>query len=391
MNDSIREVLQGIASDGSAPSDDLAAGAYKRARRIGRQRMAVVAGLAVVAVAAVSVGGVALAGMNDTTEPPPAINPTTEAPTEPEETFQEDEDPDEGQGGEIDCERPASDWSGWGDSDSMRPLTELPEELYVLLGSNEMPLMQVHRYDGAGNEYVIEGETYRPRIAPDGNRYVTAMDCSGGINLLDDAAEGLASIGIDSMYCTPSWSPDSNFVTITTPSPDFDDRYLLNLETGEQTELPEEVSCSPVWSGDGQYLVDFNVAMRPDGSDRVDFPAAATWSTDSELPGLSGVSADLGRACLQMYDAEYGASGHISPWRCDKYVDTATGEELELPVATEGDVHVVFLVDGAMIVGDQVGDRLDVTLVSASGSVLDERVLDVGTWTTAQIEGYYTG
>lgn len=393
MPDSIREVLQGIAADGSAPSKDLAAGAFKRARRIGRQRMAAVAALAVVALVAGGVGGVALANMNEPVDPPPAVDPTTEEePTEPVETTEEEdsfenEGEDEYWGGE--CERPPADWSGWGDSDSMRPMTELPEELYVFLGTNQAPLRQVHRYDSDGHEYVLDNETMRVQIAPDGNRHLTAMECGSPMGQLDAADEELERVSI-STVCLPSWSPDSNFITITTPSPDADDRYLLNVATGEQTPLPEEVSCSPVWSADGEYLVDFNVAMRPDGSGRVEFPAAATWSTEEELPGLSAVSADLSRACLEMYEAEYAASGHIFPTKCDKYVDTETGAVLELPVPTQGIVQVVFLADGGMIVADHVADRLEVTLVSAAGSVLDERVLDLDHWTSASLEGYYT-
>ncbi|THV38570.1 hypothetical protein [Glycomyces buryatensis] len=384
MPDSLRELLQRLAAEGGTPPQDLTAGAMKKARVIGRRRMAAGALGAVAGLALTGIAAAALITPGDDSPPPPTNRETTEAPTN---SPTDDENEAEG-----DCGRPSTDWTGWGDSASTMELTELPEALYLELTWSDGTLTQVHRYAGGDSEYVLEGESMGFSVAPDGNRYATTPMCGMAIATIGENAAAITGLGIDSLFCSPTWAPDSNSVAITVPSPEYDEGYLLDLATGEQTDLPEEVSCSPRWSAGGEYLVngEGTVAMRTDGSDRTELAGASTWTSDETFSGLSAISADLGRACLQFDDAELASSGHIDPWRCDRLVDTASGDAIGLPVDTQEN-QVVFLADGGMIVSGRSGEDITVSLMDADMSLLDSRTLDAQDASTTRLMGYYTG
>lgn len=379
MPDSLRDLLRQRAAESGGPAAGLAEGSLRKARGIARRRFAAVA---VGAAAGLAIAGMAAGSLilpDDTA--PPADGPTSAATDEPDEDSTTDET--------ADCGRPGEGWSGWGDSDSIGPMTELPEALYVHFGWEGGPLTQTWRYDDEGSDYVIESEGASILGAPDGNRYLVMSLCGSWFQMLDESSPDLEDVGVDYMYCDPVWSPDSNSVVLTTPTPEYDDRYLLDLATGEQTDLPEEVSCQPRWSGDGEYLVssDGSVAMRPDGTGRTELTPASTG--EGQVASLSSISADLTRACFQIDDDEDAAAGHISARRCDRYVDTSTGDELSLPGGAEGS-QVVFLADGAMIVSELTGEGVEISLFDGGGRLLDERVLDHRDARSAILTGYYT-
>ncbi|MEV3937042.1 hypothetical protein AB0K52_13830 [Glycomyces sp. NPDC049804] len=382
MPDSIREVLQGIA-EGGAPERDLAAGAYRKARSMARRRLAV----AVAVVAGLAAAGGATAALVDrdrAEELPPADGPTaseTATPSDPETTATETG---------AACSVPEG-WSGWGPSGSMGDLTAIPDGLVFEVSQDDISSEPTFfRFEGEeGNEVLRDGEYH---MAPDGNRFAVggAEACAGSLASL--TGDNLDELGVFTVQCAPSWSPDSDRVVLNLADAESTGAYLLDVATGEvSTDLPEEVGCSPRWSADGEYLVssDGSVAMRPDGSGRVELEGAAAWSGDDGFTGLSSISADLSRACLQYDDEGTAAAGHTRAARCDRYVDTATGEVLDLPVDA-GQPNAVFLADGSMIVCDDRYGEIVVTLVDADGTVLDTRTLPgQGTGGTI-LRGYYT-
>jgi hypothetical protein len=383
MPDSIREVLQGIAGDG-APERDLAAGAYRKARSMARRRLAAVA---VAAIAGLAMAGGATAALVDrdrADELPPTGDPTvsgTATPSDPETTPTET--------GSA-CGVP-EDWSGWGPSGSMGELTAIPDGLVFEVSQDDVSSQPTFfRFEGEeGSEVLRDGEYH---MAPDGNRFAVggAEECAGSLASL--TGDKIDELGVFTVQCAPSWSPDSDRVVLNLADAESTGAYLLDVATGEAvSDLPEEVGCSPRWSADGEYLVssDGSVAMRPDGSGRVELAGAAVWSADDGFTGLSSISADLSRACLQYDDGETGAAGHTRAARCDRYVDTATGEVLDLPVDAERP-NAVFLADGSMIVCDDRYGQIVLTLVDADGTVLDTRTLPgQGTGGTI-LRGYFT-
>ncbi|MDA1360006.1 hypothetical protein O1R50_10245 [Glycomyces luteolus] len=384
MPDSIREVLQGIAGD-DGPSRDLAAGAYRRARSIGRRRFAAVA---VAVVAGLAMAGGATAAIVDrdgVEEPPPAIDPTDAATTPQEVT-------PTGTEGHETCGVPDG-WTGWGPSDSMGDLDALPDGLVFEVrqdGASADPALV--RFEGEEPSPVM-GEGGEYYLAPDGSRFAVggASECAGTLaTLTGDKIDG---VPVFTVQCFPSWSPDSDRVVLNMADAESTGTYLLDVATGAaSSEVPEEVGCSPRWSADGEYLVsaDGSVAMRPDGSGRVELEGAAAWNADEEFTGLSSVSADLSRACLQYDDAETAQPGHTQANRCDRFVDTATGDELELPVEADNP-NVVFLANGWMIVCDDQYGQIVLSLVDTEGNVADTRTLPGQSSGGTILRGYYVG
>jgi hypothetical protein len=82
----------------------------------------------------------------------------------------------------------------------------------------------------------------------------------------------------------------------------------------------------------------------------------------------TGMSADRGEACVQVVDAE---EGDLDTWRCDLYLDTETGEELELPVSGDGDEQVIFLDEGSMLILVKTAAKTTQYLVDPEGTVVE--------------------
>lgn len=385
MPDSIREVLQGIA-DGEPPSRDLAAGAYRRARSIARRRMATIAVTVVIGLAMAGGATAAIVDRGQAEELRPADDPTVQTTqTTPDET----EATPTGSEEEGPC---GASWSGWGASGSMTDLDALPDGLVFEVsqdGASEEPIFV--RFEGEEPVTVLQNDG-EYHVAPDGSRFAVGgpSECEGTLaTLTGDKVDGLA---VFTTQCKPSWAPDSDRVVLNAADAESTGAYLLDTATGATSfEVPEEVGCSPRWSADGEFLVsaDGAVAVRPDGSDRTELAGAAAWNEDEEFTGLSSVSADLSRACLQYDEPEVAQSGHAQANRCDRYVDTATGEELELPVAAENP-NVVFLADGSMIVCDDQYGQIALTLVGPDGATADTLQLPGQSAGGTILRGYYT-
>ncbi|WP_051704625.1 hypothetical protein [Glycomyces sp. NRRL B-16210] len=396
MPDSIRELLQGIAGDEPGPSADLAAGAFKRARTIGRRRMAAAVVGAVTALALASVGAAALIDPDAAPEPAPAVTSATDAsptdvssPSEPVETTAESSAP-ETDSTDHGCGS-LDGWDGWGASEASAPLQSLPEVLYFEVRDDGMDSPSIVRFDDDGHEYVLDGNDGYA-LAPNGDRYATSAggECAMFLATLGGTGAEVPELGTFGPRCEPYWSPDSNRVVLNAPADDEGEGgFLLDVTTGESFALPAEVGCSPRWSADGEYLVsaDLSVAMRPDGSGRV--ALGGVWTDAEDFTGLSAISADLGRACLQM-DESPVPPDPADANRCDLYVDLRTGVELELPVATQS-AQVVFLEDGSMIVTDDQYGTVVVSLVGEDGTVLDERTLPGLSSGGTYLRGYHTG
>lgn len=387
MPDSIRDLLQGIAGGEPAPSTDLAAGAYRRARRIARRRFAAAAIAAVTGLALASVTTAALVNADDFRDTPPAVEHPPSADTTPAPT----ETTTEGEQSGGACNAPVA-WDGWGDSASIRPLERLPETLYFELRPEDGSVSpQIVRLVGEETSSPVIEDAYGHYLAPDGERYAVANDgCDGS---LANVEEGVAidGLGIFATYCEPVWSPDSNLVVLNRPDPANEDAYLMDTATGEVIDLPIEVGCASRWSADGEYLVsaDGGTAMRPDGTGAVALAGLGEWTQDPRFVGVSSISADLSLACLQFADAEGEVTGHAQAVRCDRFVDTGSGEELPLPIDVH-DPQVVFLPDGSTIVSDDRVEEVEVSLLGPDGNVRDSRVFAEQSPGEVILRGYFT-
>lgn len=398
MPESIRTLLHDIGGDGPGPSRDLAAGALHRARSIGRRRFAAGAIGAVTALALAGAGTAGLINGRDAERTPPAGDPTTvEDSTTGESTENTIEQPTmeldaEGVDGDeeitTECGLRPQDWADRGfefpamdGSFTIRTLDEIPPNpIYLLADSADGPGSWRINDDGSAQSIDAGGE-YEYHVAPDANR-VIAVNRGDGCGAAyveigyDSANPNLSAFSVEPVHCPIRWSPDSDKVLFNEPVGFEDPKgYMLNVATGELTEVAQEVSCGGgVWLPDSEHVWAGGSVMRPDGSDAVPVPGLA----DGEVGGdemwwPTGMSADRGEFCAQEYLEEEGDVK--DPWKCDFYVDAETGEPLELPVSGDGDEHVVFLDDGQMLILVEDAGVKTQYLVDPDGNVVDEREL----------------
>ncbi|MEU5873243.1 hypothetical protein AB0A73_17035 [Glycomyces sp. NPDC047369] len=373
MPESIRSLLHDIGDDHAEPERDLAAGAYRKARSMTRKRMA--AGAAGVAAALAIAGTGTAAWLGDERDPGPG-------PAEDQTTVTEDVTTTEEEvAGESSCTVSVEDWDGLdftfparGDSGTAGPLTALPEGM-LFRGANADEVEVTYAVvDGAAQALDEEGDyLYEP--APDGSRAiaVSRADWCGAAyqELGDSELEAVPVFSMDTVACPITWSPDSNRVVFTEMGGSAEARsYVLDVSTGELTDLPAELYCTAKWLPDSEHLWDGQgTVMRYDGTDPVEVEPLS----DSEPLLAAGMSADMGEACL------HRTEGDGVGWRCDEYIDMATGEQLELPVVGAADEdemrQVEFLEDGSMIIVEQTPSEATAYLVGADGELLDEMAL----------------
>ncbi len=390
MTENLRDLLRQRAAESGGAPPGLTEGALAKARSLGRRRFA--AG-AVGAVAGVAVAGMALAALiapDEGAYTPPTEETATPAPTT------EPPPPDESTGAAAaNCDdggmRP-SEWDdrgfSWPDldrSDAPAPPETIPDRLYFYVSEMHHPRTELLEGDAAE---AIDGGEHDPahRLAPNGARALVSAPESDGkrcewsyLDLTDPDAEPVAAFTADPS-CPPSWSPDANRVVIAEPATVQDpESYVFDLTTGERTPLPEGVGCSPVWTPDGRHLVGEGAAVRPDGSGRIELEGLAAWSDAPGVLGLESVSSDLSRACLFVHETDTEGKEFDL---CGKYIDTATGAELELPVEAESH-HVVFLTDGSMLLTGMSGADATLYLVGPAGAIVDQRPLP---WTGPLVE-----
>ncbi|WP_026922183.1 hypothetical protein [Glycomyces arizonensis] len=391
MSETFRDLLRRRAADAGGAPGGLTEGALSKAEAIGRRRLAAAAAGAVCGMAIAGVAVAALIAPDGSAPAPPAVErttidaPTPDEPTPAEPTGAMPEAPDCG------GMRP-SEWDErgftWPDLEpSETPVPEaIPQRLYFLVGEMHSPYTALLEGDVVTSLNGGEGDALL-EPAPNGERaLISGTGASGSwcewsyADLTEPDAEPLAAFTADP-ECPPSWSPDSNRVVIAEPASTEDaESYVFDLTTGERLPLPEGVGCSPVWTPDGQYLVGEGSAVRPDGSGRIDLPGLARWTRDPDVRGLESVSADLSRACLFIQEKDNADIRSFD--RCGKYIDTATGDELELPV-DEAIGQVVFLPDGSMLVTGMTGASATLYLVDEAGDVADQRPLP---WTEDTVE-----
>ncbi|HEY1095134.1 MAG TPA: hypothetical protein VGE61_10555 [Glycomyces sp.] len=391
MPESIRSLLHDIANEGSEPTRDLAAGAYRRARGITRRRIA--AG-AVGVVTALALAGAGTAGLIRHQDPglPPAENPTT---TREDSTTPEDEtDEGTGQG----CNIGVDDWDDQGYSFPARgdsgaaELSEIPDEtLYRSVDADgEEATVMVSGDDTS----ILDVGDYVYYPAPDGDR-VMAVDKSDGcsgvyLELHDSGFEAQPVFSFNPTACPITWSPDSNKVLFTEDAGAADAKsYVLDVSTGEVTDLPAELYCTAKWLPDSEHLWDNQgKVMRYDGTDATDVGVVG----DGGSLIAAGLSADMGEACL------HETEGDSPGWRCDRYFDLASGEELDLPVVggpTDDEVRQVeFLEDGSMLILNQTTSAATLYLVGPDGELVDELELPqelIPTDSQVELLSWFTG
>jgi hypothetical protein len=371
--ESIRSLLHDIAGEGSEPTRDLAIGAYQRARSITRRRIA--AG-AVGVVTALALAGAGTAGLNRHDDPGPS-------PAEEETT----ETTDENESLPPGCGVRPEDWDELGfafpeigESGTEITLEELPYRMNYQVQHDEYGATTWGFSDSGEVDGLDVDEDYQYVVAPDGNR-VMAIDRADGCTGLymeigfDSSVEPVVGFSIEPVHCPVAWSEDSDKLLFTEPV-GFEQpkTYVLDASTGEFTVLAEaggDLFCAGEWTPD---------------SERIWSGRTAIWNLDGtvaqELPGLeasletenwldAGISADAGEACFE----EVGdGAGDTKGRFCDVYVDTETGEELELPVGGERR-QVVFLADGSMLILSHEGDVATQYLVDPAGEVVDQRDL----------------
>jgi hypothetical protein len=380
--DSIRELLQGIAGDEPGPSRDLATGALKRARVIGRRRAAAIAAVTGLALASVATAAVINGGAD--AAPPPADDPTRvevpvqETTTPPKETEEGDEAfdcgarPDDGEGLEF-------AFQARGDSDSAAVLTAIPDRLLVQDANAEIGVTTAEVV-GQDSSRLGGEDDYRFYPAPDGDR-VLAVDREAGCSAVyteigepDFAA--LPVLPVETRQCPIAWSPDSNKVLFTEPVSYADAKtYMLDVSTGELVMLADgqgDMFCTGVWLPDSEHVWSGRTTVLAlDGTVAMELPGLAD-TREGEDWLDAGISADGGEACFQRRE-EWDGEATTGQY-CDHYVDTGTGAELDLPVDGE-ERQVVFLPGGSMLI--LVSDERPETvhLVGPDGEVVEERVL----------------
>lgn len=375
MPESIRTLLHDIGDDDPGPSRDLAAGALSRARAIGRRRFA--AG-ALGAVTALALAGAGTAGLIDDRDAEDV------SPAEEQSTVEEETDPVEGEDLATTCGVRPQDWADMGftfpaigESGTSEPLVELPDNPVYRVYDNEVGMTSARIYaDGTAEDLDVEGD-YEYHVAPDANRVIAvnrADDCGAAYIEIgfDSAIEDMPVFSVEPFHCPIEWSPDSDKLLFSEPV-GFEDpkSYVLDVVTGGLTELPEELPCGGVWLPDSEHLLFGDTVIRPDGSDAVQLPGLAD-AGDEGTWWPTGISADRGEVCVHQVDPE---EGDLDTWRCDRYLDAETGDELELPVSGDGDEHVVFLDDGSMLILVKTAAKTTQYLVDPDGTVVDEREL----------------
>lgn len=286
MPESIRTLLHDIGDDDPGPSRDLAAGAIGKARAIGRRRFAAGAVGAATALALAGAGTAGLINDRNSETLPAGDDPTTvEEPTDPATETE----------ALAECGVRPQDWAdagysfpALGGSSTVRELDAIPENpLYRLIdpeseGKTSWRILA----DGEATGLDTEGG-FEYHVAPDANR-VIAVDRANGCGAVymeigfDSAIEDVPFLSVETVHCPISWSPDSDKVLFTEPVGFEDSKsYMLNVSTGELTELPEELYCGGVWLPDSEHVWISDTVMRPDGSDAVQLPGLA----DGEVGG----------------------------------------------------------------------------------------------------------
>ncbi|WP_205325766.1 hypothetical protein [Glycomyces sp. YM15] len=379
MPESIRTLLHDIGGDDPGPSRDLAAGAVNRARSIGRRRFAAGAIGAVTALALAGAGTAGLINGRDNGGTPPAGDPTT---VEDTESFEEET------GEWVGCGARPQDWAGngveipeRGDSGTERDLEgALPDRMSYRVLHDEFGESTWQFTDAGEIEGIdITGDfEYYP--APDGNR-VVAVDRADGCGAayieigFDSNFEGAVEFSIEPVHCPIAWSPDSDKLLFTEPTV-FEDAktYVLNVSSGELTELSRaqgDAFCAGEWLADSERIWSGRTAiLNLDGTVAQELPALAE-SLETENWLDAGISADGGEACFDEFEESQGdGRGRF----CDVYVDTATGQELTLPVDGENR-QVTFLYDGTMLILSHADGVATQYLVDAEGDVVDQRDL----------------
>jgi hypothetical protein len=367
--ESIRSLLHDIADDGSEPTRDLAAGAYKRARGIARRRFAVGA---VSVVTALALGGAGTAGLLDRESNP---GPSPADPTS-EDTDTSAEETDESAGcnvGVADWEELEYQFPARGESEANRTLTEIPDET-LFRGLDETGGPATVMISG-GEPSVLDVGDYLYYPAPDGNRTMAVEKsdwCSGVyLELHDTGFEAQPVFSFSPTGCPITWSPDSNRVLFTEYAGTADAKsYVLDVSTGELTDLPADLYCTAKWLPDSEHLWDNQgTVMRYDGTEPVDVPVVGDGDEAAYLIA-SGMSADMGEACAHLTE------GDSPGWRCDRYYDMETGDEIDLPVVggpSDDEMRQVeFLEDGSMLILRQTASTATLYLVGPDGELADE-------------------
>jgi hypothetical protein len=379
MPESIRSLLHDIGDDDQGPSRDLALGAMRRARTIGRRRFAAGAVGAVTALAVAGAGTAELIGDRGTEGPPPA-GPTATA--EDTETFE----------GELDewigCGARPQDWAddgvtfpARGDSGTEEDLEgALPYRMLYRVMHDEFGESTWQFTDAGEIEGIDITEDFEYHVAPDGNR-VVAVDRADGCGAayieigFDTDFETPMEFSVEPVHCPIVWSPDSDKLLFTEPTVYEDAKtYVLNVSTGELTVLAEaqgDAFCAGEWVADSERIwTGRTTILNLDGTVAQELPALEE-SLETENWLDAGISADGGEACFDEFDEAQGDSfGRF----CDVYVDTATGQELTLPVGGENR-QVTFLYDGTMLILSHADGVATQYLVDADGNVVDQRDL----------------
>ncbi|GAA2171605.1 MULTISPECIES: hypothetical protein [Glycomyces] len=375
MPESIRSLLHDIADDAEEPTRDLAAGAYQRARGITRRRIA--AG-AIGVVTALALAGAGTAGLNRHQDPGPS-------PAE-EETTETDENESLPPG----CGVRPEDWDdlgigfpALGESGTEQPREELPYRMNYQVQHDEYGATTWGFFDTGEVDGLDVEEDYRYVVAPDGNRVMAvdrADECTGVYMEigLDSSVEPIVGFSLETTSCGIAWSPDSDKLLFSEPV-EFDraKTYVLDVTTGDFTVLGEmgrDLFCSSEWMPDGERIWSGRTTIwNLDGTLAQELPGLeASLATENWLD--AGISADAGEACFdEVGEGEGDGVGRF----CDVYVDTATGDEIALPVGGERR-QVVFLADGSMLILSHEGDVATQYLVDPAGEVIDQRDLPMG-------------
>jgi TolB protein len=339
MNDGLRQSLSDIADD--VHYVDLHQRALGRSRRIRRNRAAAatVSALAVLGLAGFVL--VTLGPQRSRPGPPVAASAPASGSASPSVS---------GGGG------PAKVAMAVPQSTSLKDLTG-----HVFYRSPQDG--SVVRITGGGARSTVLSKANKAvAVAPDGEKIAYVAN---GKLYLSGSDQSLGSGEVDLTKQFPAWSPDSARLLVAAPEPS-----VLTVATGASGQIPGGLTGQDFrWSGDGSKLVYLSGSrLRVDGTT---VPVWGAQGADNPEQLSAGVplSADPTAARITMALSGGRDVGDGRSRQPDTVVNTATGAIEVIPVP--GDVQgAVFDTEGRLLVRAEDGDRVVLSVFSASGTLL---------------------
>ncbi|MEV4540172.1 TolB family protein [Micromonospora echinaurantiaca] len=217
-------------------------------------------------------------------------------------------------------------------------------------------------------------------VSPNGRRVAWVEDDALWVSAADGSGKRKLRTGVDGQCWGPTWSPDSQRLTIGTISSD-PGAYrtgTIEVSSGRFTEVGPADGCHPVWSGDGRTIA------YADGSDGRVILASPTGKGKRAIPGLGGdaryscfdvasLSPDGDRIALYRRGPDMESGDVARELDANVVLDTRTGKAVSLPLGGRELRQVFFQSDGSTVVRVRSGERYTLILVDENGKKVTEQ------------------